>query len=102
MSPDARPQSRDVARDLGLAGKFKIGIVTGDDILDRLDELSGRGIELRNMDTDEPLSTVRDRIQSANAYLGAEPIVEALEPRRAGSHHRTRDGHGSDAGADDS
>src|SRR5439155_8074923 len=37
-----------------------------------------RGIELRNMDTEEPLSNVRDRIQSANAYLGAAPIVEAL------------------------
>src|SRR2546423_14615549 len=57
---------------------MKIGIVTGDDILDRIDELLSRGMELRNMDTDEPLSTVRDRIQSANAYLGAAPIVEAL------------------------
>jgi hypothetical protein len=69
---------RDVARDLGLAGKIKIGLVTGDDILDRIDELLARGIELRNMDTDEPLSMVRDRIQSANAYLGAAPIVEGL------------------------
>jgi hypothetical protein len=69
---------REVARELGLGGKLKIGIVTGDDILNRIDELLARGIELRNMDTDEPLSTVRDRIQSANAYLGAEPIVEAL------------------------
>jgi Acyclic terpene utilisation family protein AtuA len=69
---------RDVARELGLAGKLKIGIVTGDDILDRLDDLLSRGIELRNMDTGEPLVTVRDRIQSANAYLGAAPIVEAL------------------------
>jgi len=69
---------RDVARELGLADKLKIGIVTGDDMLDRIDELIGRGIELRNMDTGEPLSTVRDRIQSANAYLGAAPIVEAL------------------------
>lgn len=69
---------RDVARELGLAGKLKIGIVTGDNILDRIDELISHGIELRNMDTDEPLATVRDRIQSANAYLGAAPIVEAL------------------------
>src|ERR1043165_8743731 len=69
---------REVARELGLAGKLKIGIVTGDDILDRIDDLIAGGIELRNMDTDEPLSTVRDRIQSANAYLGAAPIVEAL------------------------
>jgi hypothetical protein len=69
---------RDVARDLGLGGKLKIGIVTGDDILDQIDDLLARGIELRNMDTDEPLQSVRDRIQSANVYLGAAPIVEAL------------------------
>jgi len=69
---------RDVARELDLSGKLKIGIVTGDDILDQIDELLARGIELRNMETDEPLATVRDRIQSANVYLGAAPIVEAL------------------------
>ena len=68
----------DVARELGFGGKLSVGIVTGDDILPRLDELMNRGIELRNMDTGEPLATVRDRIQSANAYLGAAPIVEAL------------------------
>jgi hypothetical protein len=69
---------RAVAHDLGLAGRLKIGIVTGDDIMGRLDELLARGLELRNMDNGEPLSTVRDRIQSANVYLGAWPMVEAL------------------------
>src|SRR5256714_6551986 len=68
----------EVARELGLADKVRIGIVTGDDIMSRLDELLSRGIELRNMDTGEPLGTVRDKIQSANAYLGAWPIVDAL------------------------
>jgi len=70
---------REVARELGLAGKVRIGIVTGDDIMSDIDGLLGRGIELRNMDTDEPLLTVRDRIQSANVYLGAGPMVEALD-----------------------
>lgn len=69
---------REVARELGLAGKLRIGIVTGDDILAKLDELLSRGVELRNMDTGAALSTVRDRIQSANVYLGAAPMVEAL------------------------
>ena len=69
----------EVARQLGLAGRLRIGIVTGDDIMSRLDEFLARGIELRNMDTEEPLSTVRDRIQSANVYLGAAPLVEALQ-----------------------
>src|SRR5690349_1059881 len=67
-----------VARELGFGGKVRIGIVTGDDIMSRLDELLSRGIELRNMDTGEPLSTVRESIQSANVYLGAAPMVEAL------------------------
>src|SRR6266403_6110197 len=50
---------REVARELGLAGKLKIGIVTGDNIMDRIDDLLARGIELSNMDTGEPLSAVR-------------------------------------------
>jgi Acyclic terpene utilisation family protein AtuA len=69
---------REVALELGLAGKVRIGIVTGDDIMSSIDDMLARGIELRNMDTAEPLSTVRDRIQSANVYLGAGPMVEAL------------------------
>src|ERR1051325_10191056 len=69
---------REVARELGFVAKVKIGIVTGDDIMTRLDEFLATGIELRNMDTGEALSTVRDRIQSANVYLGAWPMVEAL------------------------
>ena len=69
---------REVARELGFAGKVKIGIVTGDDIMPRIEELLDKGIELRNMDTGAALSSVRDRIQSANVYLGAGPMVEAL------------------------
>ncbi len=67
-----------LATQRGARGKLTLGVVTGDDLLQRLDELIGAGHELRNMDTGEPLSTVRDRVLSANAYLGSEPIVEAL------------------------
>ncbi len=66
------------ARRLGLRGKVRLGIVEGDDILDRLDDLLARGHTLANLDTAEPLATVRDAVQSANAYLGAWPVVEAL------------------------
>jgi hypothetical protein len=69
---------KNAAVELGLSGKLKIGVVTGDDILGRLDEFIEKGIELRNMDTGEPLSSVRDKVQSANVYLGAAPLVEAL------------------------
>ncbi len=66
------------ARGLNLPRRPRVGVVTGDDLRERLPELIARGVELRNMDTDEPLSTVLDRVQSANAYIGARPIVEAL------------------------
>jgi len=66
------------ARELGLGGKLRLGVVTGDDILPRLDELLAKGIALADMETGRPLSEVRSRVVSANAYLGAAPVVEAL------------------------
>ena len=68
----------EVARAKGAAGKLKIGVVTGDDLLPRLDELLAGGHALTHMETGEPLSSVRDRVLSANAYIGSTPIVEAL------------------------
>ncbi|MCX5760304.1 MAG: DUF1446 domain-containing protein, partial [Gemmatimonadetes bacterium] len=62
----------------GHKGALRIGIVTGDNLLPRIDELLAAGHELRNMDTGEPLSVVRDRVIAANAYIGSTPIVEAL------------------------
>ncbi len=57
---------------------IKVATVAGDDILGRLDEYLGRGIELKNMDTGEPLSAIRDQVQSANVYFGAFPVSNAL------------------------
>ena len=62
-----------------IAPDVRIGVVTGDNLLDRIDELVGQGHQLANMDTGEPLSTVRERVLSANAYIGSSPIVEALQ-----------------------
>jgi len=68
----------DAASRHGVRGKVRIGVVTGDDILGRLDTLIAEGHELKNMDTGEPLLNIRDRVLSANAYIGSTPIVEAL------------------------
>jgi len=68
----------EAGRRAGVAGRAKVGLVTGDDLMERLDDLIARGHELANMETGEPLSVIRDQVQSANAYIGAEPIVEAL------------------------
>ncbi len=69
---------RDAARKAGITGKLTLGVVTGDDLLPRLDELLAGGHPLKNMESAEPLAAVRDRVLSANAYLGSTPIVEAL------------------------
>ncbi|MGE5748590.1 MAG: acyclic terpene utilization AtuA family protein, partial [Gemmatimonas sp.] len=61
------------------ADKLRIAVVTGDDLLGRLDDLIAGGHQLANMDTGEPLSSIRDRVLSANAYIGSTPIVEGLE-----------------------
>ncbi|MGH7549859.1 MAG: acyclic terpene utilization AtuA family protein [Gemmatimonadota bacterium] len=68
----------EAAREAGIAGRVKIGTVMGDDILERLPDLIERGHELANLDDGRPLSEVVDRVESANAYIGAGPIVEAL------------------------
>lgn len=59
--------------------KIKVGVITGDDIMETLDSLLSSGEKLANMETGEPLSTVRSKVTSANVYLGAEPVVKALE-----------------------
>ena len=52
--------------------------MTGDDILDRLDELIDTGVALENMDDGRPLSQIRDRVLSANVYISSFPAAEAL------------------------
>jgi len=79
VNPDACAEALlESAAKHGVRGKIRIGVVTGDDILDRLDTLLADGHLLANMDTGEPLSIIRDRVLSANAYIGSAPIVEAL------------------------
>jgi Acyclic terpene utilisation family protein AtuA len=67
----------DVVRKLGLRG-VRIGVIEGDDILNRLPQLLESGEQLKNMDSGELLADVLPKVCSANVYLGALPVVEAL------------------------
>ncbi|MBC8044748.1 MAG: DUF1446 domain-containing protein [Rhizobacter sp.] len=67
----------EVARKMNITN-LKVGVVMGDDLMDVLDPLIENGDELRNMETHEPLSSVRSQVLSANVYFGAAPIVECL------------------------
>jgi hypothetical protein len=67
--------AREVRR---LAPELKVAVVLGDDVLGRIGEFQAKGYDLRNIDTGEPVSAIAGRILSANAYLGAFPLAEAL------------------------
>ena len=63
---------KEIAQQLGISG-LKIAAVTGDDVVDVV-----RDGDYTILETGEKLSTIKDNIVSANAYLGTRPIVEAL------------------------
>jgi hypothetical protein len=60
--------------------QLRIGVVMGDDVLEtvRAAATDASSTEFRNLDTGASISRVRDQLETANAYLGAAPIVEAL------------------------
>jgi len=62
-----------------LGYNLKVGVVLGDAVLDRLDALQAEGVSLAHMDTGADIATVRARLLFASAYLGARPLVEALD-----------------------
>jgi Acyclic terpene utilisation family protein AtuA len=66
----------EVARKHGI--DIKVATVAGDDIMPRLDDYLARGVELKNMETGAPLSSIRNQVQSANVYFGAFPVAQAL------------------------
>jgi hypothetical protein len=70
-------KAKEILARKGLA-TLPIATVTGDDLMPRLDVLLGEGHALYNLDNGSSLAGIRSRIVSANAYLGAPPIVEAL------------------------
>lgn len=70
-------KARDILKKAGVG--HRIGVVSGDDLMPRLDELVAAGHTLKHLDTGDPLSTIRERVVSANAYLGAKPIADALK-----------------------
>ncbi len=78
VNPDGCRQAiLEVAREQGAHG-LKVGTITGDDVLDRLDELIASGVSFRNLDDGRPIEAIRDRVLAANVYLSSFPAAEAL------------------------
>ena len=63
-------------------GNLRIGIVAGDDVLpilrQSLERPSAGSPVFRHLETGAPLDTIADRLVTANAYLGASTVVEAI------------------------
>lgn len=68
----------DLLRECGMAERFKVAVVDGDDLMPALPDLSQQ-LPFTNLDDGRRFCEVADRIVSANAYLGAGPIREALD-----------------------
>jgi Acyclic terpene utilisation family protein AtuA len=72
VNPEACGRAvRELVKAAGL--QLKVAVVTGDDLMGRLDELAGS----KAMDTGAPFPEL-GKVASVNAYLGAFPIAEAL------------------------
>lgn len=71
-------QVKKIIKDLNLGG-MKIGVVYGDDILPYIDDIRSQGWKFKNLDTDEEdIDRIRENIVAANAYIGADLIIEEL------------------------
>ena len=58
---------------------LKVAYIDGDDLMPRLDELSSSGEKLKNIDKNNDLFSYKKKPVTANAYLGAWGIKEALD-----------------------
>ena len=79
VNPEAcRDRVMEIARAQGMHS-LRVAVVTGDNLLPRIDQLLQEGIRLDNMESGASFEEIRDRLVSANVYFGAWPIVEALQ-----------------------
>jgi hypothetical protein len=63
-----------ILREAGCTG-MKIGVVAGDDVLPWLLDPA---CDATHLETGEPVAAVRESLVTANAYLGAGPVAEAI------------------------
>jgi hypothetical protein len=57
---------------------LRVALVTGDDVLPLMSQASADERHWNNSETGQSLDTIRDRLNTAHAYLGAAPLVDAL------------------------
>jgi hypothetical protein len=79
MNPiGAQQETLRIAAELGIEG-LKVAVVTGDDVIDKLQDWNRQGISLDHMEDGRSIESIVDHIVFANAYVGMGPIVKALQ-----------------------
>lgn len=78
LNPNAMADAiKEIAKELNL--DVKVAYIDGDDLVPRMEELQAEGETFSNMDTGVDLSECKSNLLTANAYLGAWGIKEALD-----------------------
>lgn len=57
---------------------FKIAVIAGDDLLDQI-KRDPKNSLFNHLDTHQPISEVLSQLVTANAYMGAKPLAEAIK-----------------------
>lgn len=78
MNPGACARAVSAILQTAGLGDCHVAAVSGDDILFGLDDFLANGEEFRHFDTGLPLGALRSQLASANVYLGAGGIQQAL------------------------
>lgn len=58
---------------------LKVAVIEGDNIIDNLEEFYSCEVDFKNIETGENFYNIKDKVESANVYLGFPPILKALE-----------------------
>jgi len=66
-----------ILKELGIS--LKVAYITGDDLMPRMNALTNEGVPFLNMDKQIPIADSGCQTLTANAYLGAWGIKEALD-----------------------
>ena len=61
--------------------QVNIAVVHGDGILERVHDLHAQGVAFTNMEDGRSFTQIADKLEAANVYFGAQPVVEALRSK---------------------
>ena len=68
---------KELVQKKGIQG-YRIGYVTGDDLLDQIPRMLSEGCTFEHMDGAADFNEIKDKLVNANVYYGREPLMDCL------------------------